>query len=68
MSADEEVRLRHVASSSFGSIMPNDTWPDWEQVLYDLEELSLAEYKNLDLRVVYPLRWKFGPSRLPALG
>jgi hypothetical protein len=30
--------------------MPNDTWPDWEQVLYHLEELSLAEYKNLDSR------------------
>jgi len=25
-----------------GNTMPNDTWPDWEQVL--------AEYKNLDAR------------------
>lgn len=38
--------------------MPNDTWPEWELVLasaahlqhYDLEELNLTEYKNLEPR------------------
>jgi len=42
--------------------MPNDTLPEWESALqqleiqlanplpYDLEELNLSEYKNLDSR------------------